>query len=59
MITGIDDPTIMMKCFDEGADEFIKKPFTHIEILTRVNAMLKIKMMRQMSCKRAMSRPGS
>lgn len=46
MMTGSDDSAIMVKCYEAGSDEYIRKPFSVVEMLTRVNAMLRLKLLR-------------
>ena len=43
MITASDDVKVLQGAFDAGAMDFIKKPFTQIELLARVKSSLKLK----------------
>lgn len=43
MLTSSDDWRIMMECYEAGADEFLRKPVSPLEIFARIKAMLRIK----------------
>jgi len=43
MITAQPDNVLIEESYESGADEFIRKPFETVELLTRVKAMLRIK----------------
>ena len=43
MITASDDVKVLQAAFDAGAVDFIKKPFTKVELVARVKSSLKLK----------------
>lgn len=43
MLTGLSDFSDKMKGIELGVDDFIVKPFNHIELLTRVKSLLRVK----------------
>ncbi len=43
MITALENVKVLQAAFDAGAMDFIKKPFTQIELLARVKSSLKLK----------------
>lgn len=43
MLTGLSDFNDKMKGIELGVDDFIVKPFNHIELLTRVKSLLRVK----------------
>ena len=43
MLTGLSDFNDKMKGIELGVDDFIVKPFNHIEVLTRVKSLLRVK----------------
>lgn len=43
MITADTHDTSLQKAFDSGADDYVKKPFTKIELLSRIRSVLKRK----------------
>jgi adenylate cyclase len=43
MVTALNDTREKVKGFEAGADDFVSKPFNGIELLARVNSLLRIK----------------
>ncbi len=43
MVTALNDTQEKVKGFEAGADDFVSKPFNGIELLARVNSLLRIK----------------
>jgi class 3 adenylate cyclase len=43
MVTALNDTKEKVKGFEAGADDFVSKPFSGIELLARVNSLLRIK----------------
>lgn len=48
MITGIKDIKMLGKCYESGTDDFLNKPFEIVELIARVNSMLRIKTLEDM-----------
>jgi adenylate cyclase len=46
MVTALNDTREKVKGFEAGADDFLSKPFNGIELLARVNSLLRIKRLR-------------
>lgn len=42
ILTGLDDDEVKFKCYQQGGDEFITKPFNPGDLLTKINALLKM-----------------
>lgn len=43
MITALDSKEDLARCLENGADDFISKPINRVELIARVNSMLRIK----------------
>ncbi|MCB9076132.1 MAG: response regulator [Anaerolineaceae bacterium] len=43
LVTALDGRADVVRGLDAGADDFVRKPFDHIELLARVRSMLRIK----------------
>ncbi len=42
LISSLDDPLSRLKAFDAGADDFITKPYDHLELRMRVRSILRL-----------------
>lgn len=47
MVTALDAREALVRALDEGADEFVSKPFEAVELMARVRSMLRIRRMYQ------------
>jgi two-component system, NtrC family, response regulator HydG len=47
MVTALDARQALVRALDEGADEFVSKPFEPVELMARVRSMLRIRRMYQ------------
>lgn len=47
MVTALDAREALVRALDEGADEFVSKPFEAVELMARVRSMLRIRAMYQ------------
>lgn len=47
MVTALDDREALVRALDEGADEYVRKPFEPVELMARVRSMLRIRRMYQ------------
>ncbi|MDA0335018.1 MAG: sigma-54 dependent transcriptional regulator [bacterium] len=47
MVTALDTRQALVRALDEGADEFVRKPFEPVELMARVRSMLRIRRMYQ------------
>ncbi|HMN26935.1 MAG TPA: response regulator, partial [Caldilineaceae bacterium] len=43
LLTALDSPSDLARGLDSGADEFVSKPFTSVELKARIRSMLRIK----------------
>ncbi len=51
MLTGMSDLDSKLAALDAGADDFLNKPYNHIELLTRLRALLRTKyLVQQLDC---------
>ncbi len=48
MLTGLDDSKSRVKAFEAGADDFICKPFSRLELLTRIRSILRLNRYRRL-----------
>ncbi len=48
MLTGLDDSKSRVKAFEAGADDFICKPFSRLELLTRIRSILRVNRYRRL-----------
>ena len=47
MVTALTEPDAVIRALDEGADEYVTKPFEPLELMARVRSMLRIRRMYQ------------
>ncbi|MBT6146897.1 MAG: sigma-54-dependent Fis family transcriptional regulator [Gemmatimonadetes bacterium] len=47
MVTALSEPDAVIRALDEGADEYVTKPFEPLELMARVRSMLRIRRMYQ------------
>ena len=47
MVTALTEPEAVIRALDEGADEYVTKPFEPLELMARVRSMLRIRRMYQ------------
>ncbi len=51
MLTGMSDMDSKLAALDAGADDFLNKPYNHIELLTRIRALLRTKtLVQELDC---------
>jgi signal transduction histidine kinase len=43
ILTALQDPAHRLRAIELGADDFLSKPFNHLELLTRVRSLLRVK----------------
>ncbi len=48
MLTGLDDQESRVKALEVGADDFIQKPFSSVELLTRIRSILRMNRYRRL-----------
>jgi len=48
MLTGLDDIQSRVKAFEAGADDFISKPFSRLELLSRIRSILRLNRYRRL-----------
>lgn len=51
MLTGVDDSNKTDQCYELGADDYILKPFSGAELISRINAVLELKLLRSQNKK--------
>jgi two-component system cell cycle response regulator len=58
LVTALDGSEDKIRGFEAGADEFLNKPVNDIELLTRINSLLRLKQYREQLVSRAQSGNG-
>jgi DNA-binding response OmpR family regulator len=51
MLSGVDDSMKTDQCYKYGTDDYILKPFSGAELISRINAVLELKMLRSQNKK--------
>jgi two-component system, cell cycle response regulator len=58
LVTALDGAEDKVKGFEAGADEFLNKPVNNIELLARINSLLRLKYYREQLLSRTLSEKG-
>ena len=58
LVTALDGPEDKIRGFEAGADEFLNKPVNAVELLTRMNSLLKLRRYREQLLARTMPEKG-